>query len=158
MDVKLLDFSSLFQVALGINLAVPFFPDAIARPLSPVRQTLQGLVALQSLVPETQRGEYLGEVAKVRRDFQKCEDDIKKVGDELSVFLIVIAIFSFGVLYFSALDQSAYAPCIANVLLSICFIPPIGAVIALYLYSSKRSTDVRLAMQMIYANYIEKAG
>lgn len=158
MDLNIFDFASLFQVALGMNLAVPFFPDAINRSLSRVRQTLESLFALQNFVPETTRGEYLGEVSKVRQEFKKCEDDTRLLSDRLSILLVFFAILSFMLLYYGSSNPKESTPSWAiNCLLVACFAPPIGSVIWLYLYTQKRSTDVRIALTEVYNTYIERA-
>jgi hypothetical protein len=156
VDLKIFDFSSLFQVALGMNLAVPFFPDAMARNLLPIREMLQNLIALKDLVPEEDRGAYLGDLAKVRRDFQESDACVKRLADRLSVVLIFFAIVSFAVLYESAIDQELKPKWCVDLLLAVCFMPPILSVLALYLFSRKRSTDVRIAMQEVYDEYIER--
>jgi hypothetical protein len=158
MDLKIFDFSSLFQVALGMNLAVPFFGDAMSRPLLRSRQTLESLPALQNLIPQTERGEYLGEISALRGEFVSCEDDVKSFANYLSLLLFLIAAISFAILYYGAsnphVDSKAW---IIDALLGVCFIPPLGGVIALFLYSQKRCADVRIKMQKVYATYIERS-
>jgi hypothetical protein len=158
MELKIFDFAPLFQVALGMNLAVPFFSDAMNRTLSPVRQALENLLALKDLVQDSERGEYLGEISKLRRTFEICADDTRTLADRLSVILFLFAGLSFWVLYDgSANPQLSSDSWIIIGLLCACFLPPIGSVLTLYLYSRMRSTDVRIEMQDVYNTYIEAA-
>lgn len=158
MLVKVYDFAPLFQIAFGLNIAVPFFPEATNRVSVRTRQGIDNLLGLQRLVPEDERGEYLGEVARVEQDYTAKTGDITRMADRSSFALLTVAGWTFAIIFYAAQrpDLQVAIETMYGLMIS-CVLPPIVAILIIFLYSSYKCSLIRSSTRDIYEEYIEKS-